>query len=65
MAKLGQFKLGEAILGGFRTIGRALKMRVFTRPHIDMTVTTKPHIDMEVTTKPHIDMMVETREVKL
>ena len=64
MAKLAYFKLGSSFLGGLHTIGRALKMRVFTKPYIDMTVTTKPHIDMTVTTKPYIEMTVETREVE-
>lgn len=63
MAKLAYFKLGSSWLGGLRTIGRSIKMRVSTKPYIDMEVTTKAHIDMEVTTKPHIDMNVATREV--
>ena len=61
MAKLGLFKLGSSWLGGIRTIGRKIRMRVFTKPYIDMTVTTKPYIDMVVTTKPYIDMNVTTR----
>ena len=61
MAKLAYFKLGSSFLGGLRTIGRSIKMRVCTKPYIDMEVTTKPHIDMEVTTKPYIDMEVTTK----
>ena len=63
MAKLAYFKLGSALLGGLRTIGRSIKMRVATNSYIDMEVATKPHIDMEITTKPHIGMQVTTREV--
>ena len=61
MAKLAYFKLGSSWLGGLRTIGRSIKMRVSSKPYIDMEVTTKPHIDMEVTTKPYIDMEVTTK----
>ena len=64
MAKLAFFKLGSSWLGGLRTIGRALKMRVFTQPYIDMTVETKPYIDMTVEAKSYISMIVETREVE-
>ena len=64
MAKLAFFKLGSSWLGGLRTIGRALKMRVSTQPYIDMTVETKAYIDMAVEAKSYIPMTVETREVE-
>lgn len=64
MAKLGYFKLGEAALGGLRTIGRGLKLRLFQRPYRDMAVETKSQFDMSTEARPYRDMAVETREVK-
>ena len=65
MAKLGFFKLGTSGLGGLRTIGRALKARLFTRSYRDMAVETKSHLDVATETKSYRDASSETREVEL
>lgn len=59
--KLARFQLGASWLGGIRAIGRTIKMKIFTKPYIDMTLEAKAYIDMEVEAKPYIDMTVETR----
>jgi len=64
MAKLGYFKLGSALLGGIRTIGRALKPRLFTRPYRDMSVEAKTYFDMSVVAITYRNAAAETREVE-
>jgi hypothetical protein len=45
-------------------LGKALRMWLFSRAHLDISIETKPPLNMSIEAKQHRDISVETREVK-